>query len=140
MYRIESYSENQTIEEGRKIAARLSIPSVISLEGSLGAGKTVFTKGIALGLEIFEEITSPTFTIISEYMGSVPLYHIDLYRIDSIEEMELLGLEEFLYGKGVSVVEWGEKAATLLPEDTIRITISIEKNGFRCIEIPGLTG
>jgi tRNA threonylcarbamoyladenosine biosynthesis protein TsaE len=83
-------------------------------------------------------VTSPSFTIISEYEGPIPFYHIDLYRIEREEELELLGIEEILYGEGVSVIEWAEKATGFLPEDTVCITIAIGENSEREIAIEGL--
>lgn len=83
---------------------------MLLLDGTLGAGKTTFVKGLAKALNIDENITSPSFTIISEYLGDMPLYHMDLYRIDSVEEFEMIGPEEMLEGNGISVIEWAEKA------------------------------
>jgi tRNA threonylcarbamoyladenosine biosynthesis protein TsaE len=112
--------------------------SVISLTGPLGSGKTILVKGIASGLHIKQSITSPSFTIISEYEGSLPLYHIDLYRIRSDEELELLGVEELLYSGGVSIIEWGEKAATILPDYCIYIYIELGADNHREIRIEGI--
>lgn len=109
------------------------------MEGQLGSGKTVLTKGIAAGLGINEEVTSPSYTIVSEYLkGRVPFYHIDLYRIDGEEELMLLGLEECLYGEGISVIEWGEKAKPLLEGAIIRIRFVLEENEGRLLEIEGI--
>ncbi len=105
------------------------------MQGGLGSGKTTLTKGIAAGLGVKEVVTSPTFTLISEYEGRIPLYHMDLYRLDSVEEFELLGVEDMLYGTGISVIEWSEKAREILPEDTIFIRIRIEADGTRTIEV-----
>ncbi len=121
------------------MAERISAPSIISLEGQLGSGKTVLTKGIARGLGIKEEVTSPSYTIVSEYLkGNVPLYHIDLYRIEGEEELMLLGLEECLYGEGISVIEWGEKAKPLLEDAFIRIRFILGENDGRLLEIEGI--
>jgi tRNA threonylcarbamoyladenosine biosynthesis protein TsaE len=106
------------------------------LEGPLGAGKTTLVKGIAESLEIREPITSPTFTIVSEYQGRLPLYHIDLYRVGSSEEIELLGLEELIYGSGVSVVEWSDKAPGLFV-DPIRVSLRITGADSRVIQVSG---
>jgi len=103
----------------------------------LGSGKTILAKGIALSLGITEPVTSPTFTIIQEYSGIYPLFHIDLYRLDNLEEFELLGGEELLYNEAVTIIEWSEIIDSLLPDPTISIDISIENNQDRIIEIRG---
>ena len=110
------------------------------LEGSLGAGKTTLVKGIARALSIEEEITSPSFTLIAEYAGfveaeAVTLFHIDLYRIDQLQESEELGLEEIWAGPGISVVEWGERAGSLLPAHCFFVRIRLEENGERVISL-----
>lgn len=120
-----------TIELGMKIGQILNQGAVLSLEGPLGAGKTTLVKGIAKGLNICEEITSPTFTIISEYEGKIKLHHIDMYRIESDEELEYLGLYEIIYGDGISIIEWGEKIKEYLPENTATISIDLMDNGGR---------
>jgi tRNA threonylcarbamoyladenosine biosynthesis protein TsaE len=131
-------SADETVSLGTKIGALLKAGDIITLHGSLGCGKTTIVKGIARALEIEEEITSPSFTLISEYEGRLPLYHMDLYRIDSVEEFELLGAEELLYGNGVSIIEWAEKIDQLLPPSCISITFRIEHDGRRDIRIDGL--
>lgn len=104
----------------------------------MGSGKTTFVKGIAQGLDIIEDITSPTYTIISEYYGNKTLYHMDLYRIDSTEEFELLGTDEIIYGEGITVIEWSEKISDRLPDNTIIITISIVPEKKRKLNIVGI--
>ena len=133
-----SKSFEETIHTGKEIGAKLQPGDIICMEGDLGAGKTSLTKGIALALDIQEEITSPTYTLISEYYGSYPLYHMDLYRIDSIEEFEMLGAEDLLFGKGISIIEWSERIEEYLPENKkiIRITIMPDLN--RKIEVEGI--
>lgn len=115
--------EKETYELGVKIGRLLKPGTVLSLNGDLGAGKTHLTKGIAAGLEVDDYITSPSFTILNEYEGRLPLHHFDVYRIDDIDEMYEIGFDEYLYGKGVSVVEWGDIVESMLPKDTIKIKI-----------------
>jgi tRNA threonylcarbamoyladenosine biosynthesis protein TsaE len=110
-----------------KIAAEffqgLGNPAVIALHGNLGAGKTCFTQGLALAAGVKEPVCSPTYTIISEYRGIVPFYHIDLYRLGGPEEAFDLGLDEYLEAGGITVIEWAERAAELLPPSTIHIRL-----------------
>lgn len=114
-------------EETRRLASAMG-PSfrpgdIISLTGDLGAGKTRFTQGLAAGLGVEGQVTSPTFTIIKTYSGRLPLYHFDVYRLSGPREMEPLGYEEYFYGDGVTVVEWGDRIAELLPPDHLRIEL-----------------
>ena len=108
---------------------------VIALFGGLAAGKTTLTKGLALSLGIEEPITSPTYTIISEYRGKLPLYHMDCYRIEGASEALAIGIDELLYGEGVCVIEWSERIQELLPDTTIKIEISLQDSGNRRIRI-----
>lgn len=121
---IETYCENDTFALGQKIGALAKPGSIFALNGDLGVGKTVFTKGLARGLEITEEVNSPTFTIVQVYDdGRVPMYHFDVYRIGDISEMDEIGYEDYFYGDGVCLVEWAELIEELMPEETIYITI-----------------
>lgn len=132
----ESRSADHTIEIGSRIGAALKSGDVVALDGTLAAGKTTLAKGIAQGLAVSEAVTSPTFTLISEYSGRLPLYHMDVYRLESTEEFLDLGVEDMLYGSGVCIVEWSEKVAEALPDSTIRITLSIpDDTGHRMISI-----
>jgi len=133
-----SHSSQETLEFGRDFAKKLKAGSVVSLRGSLGAGKTVIAKGIAEYLNITEAIVSPTFTILQEYEGDRALYHMDLYRISGCDEFEMMGGEEMLYGDGITLIEWSEKIDEMLPEDTIYIELSIEDNQDRIINVSGL--
>ena len=128
-------TEAETIELGKKIGRYLKKGDIIALDGTLAAGKTYLTKGIALGLGIKEDVTSPTFTLISEYSGRLHLYHMDVYRLDSVEEFLDLGTEEMLYGEGVCVIEWSEKVKSVLPSNTIYINIIVNKDNSRKIII-----
>ncbi len=130
----------QMTQLGERIGALLKPGAILALRGGLGAGKTTLTKGLARGLRIGEEITSPTFTLISEYDGPIPLYHMDAYRLSGAEEFLELGVQDLLYGKGICVIEWSERVSEALPEDVIRIDIMNETDGTRqvAIEAPEL--
>ncbi len=128
----ESTSSQMTFEFAKKIGEKLKSGDVLCLDGDLGVGKTVFTKGVAAGLGIKDDVSSPTFTLIQEYYGGrLPLYHFDVYRIDGLWDMDDLGYEEYFYGEGVCLVEWGSMIKELFPENTIyvRIEKDLEK-GF----------
>lgn len=128
----ESTSSQMTFEFAKKIGENLKSGDVLCLDGDLGVGKTVFTKGMAAGLGIKDDVSSPTFTLIQEYYGGrLPLYHFDVYRIDGPWDMDDLGYEEYFYGEGVCLVEWGSMIKELFPENTIyvRIEKDLEK-GF----------
>ena len=119
-----SHSPEQTQKLGVRIG-KVALPGdVFLLVGELGAGKTCLTQGIAWGLDIKEYTLSPSFVLIRELHGRLPLYHIDLYRLDRIEETVELGLDDYLYGRGVCVVEWAEKALSILPKEHLLIEIS----------------
>lgn len=129
---IETYSPEETYELGRKIGQKTEPGAVLALTGDLGAGKTVFTKGLAAGLGIKEHVSSPTFTILQVYEGErCPFYHFDVYRIGDISEMDEIGYEDCFYGDGVCLVEWANLITELLPEHYTEIIISgdVEK-GF----------
>ena len=124
---IETNSSRETYNCGFRMGQEAKPGQIICLEGDLGVGKTVFTQGFADGLGIHEPICSPTFTIIQEYTeGRLPLYHFDVYRLGSCEEMDEIGYEEYFYSGGVCLVEWGNLFPELFPENTTYITI--EKN------------
>ena len=128
----ESTSSQMTFEFAKKIGENLKRGDVLCLDGDLGVGKTVFTKGVAAGLGIKDDVSSTTFTLIQEYYGGrLPLYHFDVYRIDGPWDMDDLGYEEYFYGEGVCLVEWGSMIKELFPENTIyvRIEKDLEK-GF----------
>lgn len=136
---VRSYEE--TIELGRTIGLNAKPGDIFCLTGDLGTGKTILSKGIALGLGISDDITSPTFTIVNSYEGDKTFYHFDVYRINDISEMNDLGFEDMIYGDGVSVIEWAELVKNLIPSNAIWITIekdlSIDEN-YRKIDIKGL--
>lgn len=121
---IDSRSEEETFAFGRSLGENARPGQVYVLSGDLGAGKTVLSKGFAAGLGITEPVTSPTFTIVKMYEGGrLPLYHLDVYRIGDISEMEEIGLEEMTDGEAVCLIEWGEQVADILPPDTITVRI-----------------
>jgi tRNA threonylcarbamoyladenosine biosynthesis protein TsaE len=133
---IETRSLLETLEFGGRLAQELQPGDVIALSGELGAGKTALVKGIARGLGIAVEVTSPTFTLIHEYGGGrLALYHIDLYRIDSVPQALAIGIEDYLNGAGVTVIEWAERIASLLPPHTTRIRIESLGENTRRIEV-----
>lgn len=128
-------SEASTIKLGENIGKVLEPGDIISLTGDLGAGKTQLTKGIAAGLGVVDYVTSPTFIIVNEYEGRIPLYHFDVYRINDIQEMYEIGFDEYLFGKGVCVIEWGDIVSDLLPEKIIRINMKKIDDNIREISI-----
>lgn len=128
-------SAEETVELGKKIGSFLKKGDIIAMQGTLGAGKTTITKGIAQALGINETITSPTFCLISEYEGKMPLYHMDVYRLDGAEDFANLGTEDMLYGEGVSIIEWSEKIMEELPHKTIILKLEPHDDGARTITI-----
>ncbi len=128
-------TEEETIALGERIGSRLRPGDVIALRGGLAAGKTTLTKGIARALKIDEDVTSPTFTIVSEYDGSLPLYHMDAYRLDSPVAFMDLGVEDCLYGEGVCVIEWSERVMSELPRTSIIISLEAREDGSRSITL-----
>lgn len=128
-------STEETITLGEKIGRLLKKGDIIAMQGTLAAGKTTITKGIAKALGITDTITSPTFCLISEYQGTMPLYHMDVYRLDGTEDFINLGTDDMLYGDGVSIIEWSEKIMDELPSNTIVLKITPQDDGKRLIEI-----
>ncbi len=122
-YQVEVNTLKQTNVLANKIGKHLFKGAVITLEGDLGAGKTTFTKGIAEALEIKKTVNSPTFTIIKEYEGIYPLYHMDVYRIE--DDLEDLGFDEYFYSNGVSIIEWASHIKSQLPNERLEIDITI---------------
>jgi tRNA threonylcarbamoyladenosine biosynthesis protein TsaE len=133
-----SSAPEETQALGERLARRLSPGAVVALRGGLGSGKTCLTKGIACGLGVRETVTSPTYTIISEYSGDLPLYHIDAYRLAGDDDFESTGAPELLGGNGVAVIEWSERIPRSLPEGAITVTIEITGPQERVIHISGL--
>lgn len=129
---IETNSADETFETGRLLGQKAEAGQVYCLDGDLGVGKTVFTKGFACGLGIDEPVSSPTFTILQEYeSGRLPLYHFDVYRIADVEEMDEIGFDDYIEGDGVCLIEWANLIKEILPKDPIFISIEKElEKGF----------
>jgi tRNA threonylcarbamoyladenosine biosynthesis protein TsaE len=136
----------ETEKIGFKLGNLLKRGSIVLISGELGVGKTVLTKGIAKGMGIDDYVTSPTFMIVNEHLGDIPLYHFDVYRIDDYTELYDIGYEEYFYGDGVCVIEWPEKIKPLIPKENIFIrlnmgdtfderTIEIVSNGEKYDEV-----
>jgi len=132
-YLFPSNSPEQTQQFAERLAKLLGPGDVIALEGDLGAGKTTFTQGLAKGLGIKTVVNSPTFTIIKEYQGTLPLYHMDVYRVE--DEFEELGFDEYFYGEGITVVEWASMIRSVLPPVLLEIYIKRAEGDSREIQI-----
>lgn len=127
----ETYREKETFEIGQQLAKESKPGDIFCLIGELGVGKTVFSKGFAMGLNITEPITSPTFTIVQVYEAEKPLYHFDMYRIEDEDELEMIGYEDYFYGKGVCLVEWANNVEYVIPENAKWVTIEKDlEKGF----------
>ena len=121
----ESFGPEDTFRFGKELGEKAKEGSVFTLVGDLGAGKTVFSKGLAEGLGVTEQVNSPTFTILQVYeQGRCPFYHFDVYRIGDSSEMDEIGYEEYIYGEGVCLIEWANLIEEILPENYIRIEIA----------------
>ena len=130
-YEFITQSADETFDIAYKLGQVISGRSVVTLEGDLGAGKTTFTKGFAKGLGVVKNVNSPTFTIIKEYKGRLPLYHMDVYRVE--DEFEDLGFHEYFEGDGVTVVEWAHLIQDQLPHELLSINIYYINNNERKI-------
>ena len=140
--RIETNNPEATEALGEKLGREARAGQIYCLSGDLGVGKTVFTKGFAKGLGITEHVTSPTFAIVNEYEGRLPLYHFDVYRIGDVSEMDEIGYEDCFYGEGVCLIEWSQLIPEILPEQVVRIRIEKDlEQGFdyRKITVEGLS-
>lgn len=128
----------ETKQFGIKLGKLLKSGDILCLNGDLGAGKTTLTKSIGLGLEVVDYITSPTFTLINEYEGRIPLYHFDVYRLENAHELDDLGFDDYFYGNGVSIIEWAEKIENTLPKERMVINIRRGNNdNERILEVNG---
>ncbi|RSL29288.1 tRNA (adenosine(37)-N6)-threonylcarbamoyltransferase complex ATPase subunit type 1 TsaE [Salibacterium salarium] len=137
MLHYKSTSPEDTAKIAGIIGRHLESGDILTLTGDLGAGKTHFTKGLAAALGVERIVNSPTFTIIKEYNGRLPLYHMDVYRLDE-EEADELGIEEYLESEGICVIEWPEKIKDILPEDRLEITITRENETNRDLHLKSI--
>ncbi|NQT88624.1 tRNA (adenosine(37)-N6)-threonylcarbamoyltransferase complex ATPase subunit type 1 TsaE [bacterium] len=132
-----THSRDETIAWGRRLGSLLRAGDVLTLSGPLGSGKTTLTKGLTegLGLDDSRYVTSPTFVLVHEYPADVPVYHIDAYRLGGPEEADSLGLDEMFYGPGVTIIEWAERIAELLPAHVLRVVLDIEGEESRSLTL-----
>lgn len=135
-----SHSTAETEAAGEALARRLRPGTVLAYQGGLGMGKTAFTRGLARGLGCGDRVTSPTFTIVNEYEGRIPLFHFDMYRLPDADALFDIGWEDYLGRGGVCAVEWSERVEDALPEDTVwvRIRRSPENDDWRIISVEGV--
>ena len=132
-----SASPDETQRIGREFGADLRQGAVVALVGQLGAGKTQFVKGLVAGIGARTEVTSPTFTLIHEYTGGrLPVYHFDFFRIEDQQSAERLGLDEYFFGDGVSIVEWADKFPDVIPVNALRISFETKSENERLITFP----
>ena len=136
--RVVSRSTDETLELAGTVGDLLRAGDVVSLVGDLGAGKTVFARGVARALDVTEPVVSPSFTIVREYEGRMPLVHVDVYRIDTVQELYDLGFEELVRDDGVTLVEWGDMIDGLLPGDRLDVRLTPgATDDERVVEIEG---
>ena len=132
-----SHSENQTRRLGARLAALLQSGDVVALIGDLGSGKTRWIQGVCQGLDVVDPVISPTFTLVNEYQGRWPIYHIDLYRMNDASETLSIGLEEYLYDNGITLVEWADKALNYFPKNFLAVELYyLEDNKRRVVMRP----
>jgi len=130
-----SQSSGETQQIAENLASDLKPGACLVLIGNLGAGKTTFVQGLARGLGVSDSVVSPTFTLLREYAGRVPLYHVDAYRIKHIDELREIGLEDYMMAEGIVAIEWGEKATGLLPKNCITVSFELLPDHTRKIHI-----
>ncbi len=133
--RVVTSSQQETEKFGEEFAEGLRPGTVVGLVGELGTGKTCFVRGVCRGLDVEDQISSPTFVIINQYEAKFPIYHFDLYRLTIPEEILELGYEEYFYGDGVCLIEWADKIEALMPEDSVEVQIRIGDDEEREIAI-----
>lgn len=130
-----THSSEETFQTGKEFASRLHSGDVVALFGPLGGGKTTFVKGVAAGMKTKEAVTSPTFVLLNLYSGKIPIYHYDFYRLELASQLDALNLEDYLYGKGVCLIEWPQLALSLLDRPFYKIQFEIKGENERKIEI-----
>lgn len=139
--KFESYSAEQTKDIAKTIADRLSEGDILLLDGELGAGKTVFASGFAAAKGYKGYVSSPTFTLVNEYDGDgIMIYHFDMYRIENCDDSDSLGIDDYLFGDGICLIEWSEKISSLIPEGAYKVTITKNTDfgdDYRLIEFEG---
>ncbi len=137
MQEIISTSAEETFEFGRQLGTMLQSGDLVGFTGDLGAGKTVCIQGIAVGLEVHDRkaVTSPTYTLIHEYQGRIPIYHFDVYRLAQEDDLHDLGYEEYFYGNGVTLIEWADRIRSFLPDEHLAVHLLIQSNQTRCIHL-----
>lgn len=130
-------SAEETIRLGEKIARRLKPGGIVALSGDLGAGKTTLVKGIAKGLGVknYRYVNSPSFVLVKEYKGKIPLFHFDVYRLNNLKEIEDIGYEDYLARRGVVVIEWSSKMSRILPKEHFDIALKIKNSNERIISV-----
>ena len=134
---ITSHSPEETIEFGKKIGALIRGGDIIAYKGSMGAGKTTFTRGLCVGMGLPDEVTSPTFALVNEYRGRITLYHFDMYRIMGADDLETTGFYDYIGEDSVLAVEWSENIEDCLPEGTIFITLGHIAENTRTLTVDG---
>ncbi len=132
-FTIQTQSPDETMSLSSRLGALLQEGDVLTLEGDLGAGKTTFTKGLAKGLDVKRTVNSPTFTIVKEYKGRLPLYHLDVYRLEDSDED--IGFDEYFYGNGVSVIEWAHFIEEFLPSNRLDVRLTYLEGDMRSIKL-----
>lgn len=137
MIKFISHSPEETIEYAKKVGRLLKGGEVIAYKGSMGAGKTTFTRGLCIGLGLPDEVTSPTFALVNEYRGKITLYHFDMYRIQSADDLETTGFYDYISDESVLAVEWSENISEALPKNTIYIKFDRIDENTREITIEG---
>ena len=133
MATVTSKSAAQTKALGQRWAAALAPGDVLALCGDLGSGKTTFVQGVARGLKVREAVTSPTFVLVREYPGRLPIYHLDLFRLNRLDDLETIGYDEYLAGQGVTLIEWAQKMPQALPRDYVELTFTVSGPTTRTI-------
>lgn len=136
---VTAFSERETELAGARLAAGLAPGSVVALYGDLGAGKTAFVRGMAEGLGLDAQVTSPTYTVVNEYAGKVPLFHFDMYRLSGCDELYGIGWDDYLDRGGICAVEWSENVEAIFGPDTVKVRLQRIDDGTRKITIEGIS-